>query len=171
MTVLDTFEITVIVHKTPMLSKNIQMWTPDILVLLHLREPSTMPPLPFLEIHQDVEWKWLCNTYWVWKVQKITCLSFGISLVVYYEVIKRDLNRRPMYEYRCDVGCPWWFYYRGIKKDESQGENVTLELCYTVSRQNKSLTHIMCRSGRMLRNLVQKLFEKRRSSTRVQKVR
>ncbi len=28
--------------------------------------------------------------------------SVSVSLLVYYEGIKRDLKRRPIYEYRCD---------------------------------------------------------------------
>ena len=75
------------------------------------------------------------------------CHDFA-NWAVTVETLRYDVNvywRMLTYTDVCwrirSAGFFWWFYYRRIKKGESQGKNVTLELWYTVDKPFKMNSH------------------------------
>jgi hypothetical protein len=44
----------------------------------------------------------------------VCCVRCGVTVVVYYESIKRELQIKPIYECRCDEN---WIYYESIKRE------------------------------------------------------
>jgi hypothetical protein len=56
-----------------------------------------------------------------------------ISCFVYYETINRELQKRLIYECRCDERLIFVddFVTTELNKDDSQEDSVTLELCCT----------------------------------------